>query len=203
MKRGFIMSEDRTDTTGMRNNPYWYSANPYFLTNRGLPNNQCYVWGRFWETSAVDGAFSNRPKLITTLPSNQWYNLQPGGYARRTTPFGSDQYDWSLPTGTIACYNSSSGGRLCCKEYSVYRNDLTPHRQFFACSEFTENGFNLIYVEMGTGKLFSNAEYPDTPVELTGYTFQGYIIPDHYGAEVSNPSQWGLGKKIFKVNRGL
>jgi len=193
------MSSYRDSAIGMHNNPYWYSANPYFLTNRGLPNNQCYVWGRFWESSATDGAFSNRPKLITTLPSNQWYRLQPGGYERRTTPYGTDQFEWWLPSGAVACYNSANNGRLCCIEFNQY---YAPTQQrFFICSEFTENGFNLIRVEMGTGKLFGG--YPDTPVELSGYTFQGYIIPDHYGAEVSNPSQWGLGKKIFKVNRGL
>ena len=35
----------RLTRDGMRGNPYWYSRNPFYQYNVGLPNCTCYAWG--------------------------------------------------------------------------------------------------------------------------------------------------------------
>lgn len=198
------MSDWRFNDVGIRNNPYWYAANPYYLAGQGLPNNTCYVWGRFWEVSATDGAFSNRPRLSTSLPIVQWYSNTSDGYIRRTTPYGSDHYDWWLPNGTIVCHavnGTLNQGHVCCIE-GEYNE---PDRWFWIVSVYTNDGFTLMLVNKSDGKLYSgfNPSGPSNPVLLPEYAFQGYILPDHYGADTSNPKDWGLGTKIFKINRGI
>ena len=41
----------RLNLNGMLNNFYWYSDNPFYQSNYGLPNCTCYAYGRFWEIS--------------------------------------------------------------------------------------------------------------------------------------------------------
>lgn len=51
----------RLDDTGMMNNPYWYSDNPFWQAGFGLPNCTCYCWGRRYEitTKPPDTSLGN------------------------------------------------------------------------------------------------------------------------------------------------
>lgn len=55
----------RLTDDGMRDSPYWYSMNPFYIYGYGLPNCTCYAWGRFFENSDTNHEYdpSRQPTL--------------------------------------------------------------------------------------------------------------------------------------------
>lgn len=89
----------RLNSKGIKDNPYWYSKNPFYLAGYGLPNCTCYAWGRFWEISDPDNDYSNRPTL-STGNAGQWYSYTQDGYTRGSIP----------KLGAVACFSDDTGG---------------------------------------------------------------------------------------------
>ncbi len=75
----------RLSSSGMQDNPYWYSRNPFYLAGYGLPNCTAYAWGRFWEISDPNVEYINRPTL-STGNAGDWYAYTSDGYQRGSTP---------------------------------------------------------------------------------------------------------------------
>lgn len=80
----------RLTDSGMPNNPYWYSENPFYLAGYGLPNCTCYAWGRAYE-------IMNKRPTLSLGNADQWYGYTQDGYSRGKT----------AKLGAIICY---SGG---------------------------------------------------------------------------------------------
>ncbi len=178
----------RTDTSGMRTNPYWYAANPYYLAGNGLPGAECYAWGRFWEGSAIDGAFSNRPLLDPNQDASQWVYYTQDGYTRqRTLNTSTDQIG-----GNVACYYTTSGpGHVAIIE--GYEHIAGSGDRLIA-SEFYNGEFRTVNIGLDGQYMGNTTEH---------LYFQSFIMPAHWGAQTSSPQTLGMGKKIFKVNRGI
>lgn len=60
----------RLNDSGMMNNPYWYSGNPFYLSGYGLANCTCFAWGRAWECAVQNGATNPRPDIYNNLCPN-------------------------------------------------------------------------------------------------------------------------------------
>lgn len=89
---GCVFTPRLTDS-GMMNNPYWYSQNPFYLAGFGLPNCTCYAWGRAYEI------MGKRPTL-SLGNADQWFGYTPDGYSRGST----------AKLGAIICYSGGSVG---------------------------------------------------------------------------------------------
>ena len=174
----------RLDTDGIRTNPYWYAANPYYLAGNGLPSCECYAWGRFWEGSAVDGAFSNRPLLAPNANADQWVYYTQDGYTRqRRLDPAVDQIG-----GNIACYYFPGGtGHVAVVE--GYEHIAGVGDRLIA-SEFDENGeFRVVRIELDGTYRGTSSNY---------LYFQQFIMPAHWGAQTSSPHTLGMGKKLLQ-----
>lgn len=93
----------RLNSSGMLNNPKWYSDNVFYNAGYGLPNCTCYAWGRFWEESNNDwNAMTNRPDNLPTSDGGQWWgdNQQSGYYQSGQVPM----------LGAIICFSDNYGG---------------------------------------------------------------------------------------------
>ena len=161
----------RLDSTGMVNNPKWYSRNPFYQNNYGLPNCTCYAWGRFWEISDPLDTYTNRPNL-SLGNAEDWYSYTQDGYERGQTPkLGAticfrNQYGYGVghvatveeigANGVIVTSNSDYGGRY------FYTETLTPDS-------------NGIYHHMGSQYMYDSQGFiynpwaeqptPPTPTE--------------------------------------
>lgn len=82
----------RLNSDGIYNNKYWYSDNPFYQANLGLPNCTCYAWGRFWEISGI------KPTL-PTWDGGEWFAdvVASGVYKTGQTP----------QLGAVACYGKA------------------------------------------------------------------------------------------------
>lgn len=164
----------RLTDAGMRNNPYWYSRNPFHQAGYGLPNCTCYAWGRFWECSDIDRNFGNRPNL-STGNAEDWYGHNDG-YERGNTP----------ALGAIACYADgqfSGDGHVCVVE----EIDLANNRCLVS-----ESAYNGYY--------FRASHYIglDGSYGYGGYRFQGFIYNPITGGGPTSGS-----KKLWLFKRSL
>ena len=75
----------RLNSDGILNNPKWYSQNPFWQNNYGLPNCTCYAWGRFWEISDPQSLGINRPTL-SLGNAKEWWDYTQDGYERGQEP---------------------------------------------------------------------------------------------------------------------
>ena len=149
----------RLTDKGMRNNPYWYSLNPFYLAGYGLPNCTCYAYGRAWELLDTARDYSNQPTL-STGNAEDWYGYTQDGYDRGQTPqlgaiacwadgpFSGDGHvavveEIDPDTGVITCSNSAYGG-----EY-FYLTHLTPP-DYLPAAGYVFQGFIYIPVAGGT-----------------------------------------------------
>lgn len=84
----------RLSETGIRNNPKWYSDNPFYTSGYGLPNCTCYCYGRWYELLNVKPIFMN--KLGN---AGDWWVQMPSQVQRGQTP----------ELGAIACWYDPYG----------------------------------------------------------------------------------------------
>lgn len=164
----------RLTSNGMRGNPYWYSRNPFYLTNNGLPNCTCYAWGRFWEVGDASHDYSNRPNL-STGDAYMWYGHTSDGYERGQEP----------ALGAIACYSGgdfSGLGHVCVVE----EIDTANNRCLVS-----ESGYNAWYFR-ASHYISMNGDYG-----YGNYHFQGFIYNPNGGG-----SPWWK-KKIWLLKREL
>ena len=149
----------RLTDKGMRNNPYWYSLNPFYLAGYGLPNCTAYAWGRAFELLDTNRDYSNPPTL-STGNAEDWYGYTQDGYDRGQTPqlgaiacwadgpFSGDGHvavveEIDPDTGVITCSNSAYGG-----EY-FYLTHLSPP-DYLPAAGYVFQGFIYIPVAGGT-----------------------------------------------------
>lgn len=149
----------RLTDKGMRNNPYWYSLNPFYLAGYGLANCTCYAYGRAWELLDTARNYTNQPTL-STGNAEDWYGYTQDGYERGPTPrlgaiacwadgpFSGDGHvavveEIDPDTGVITCSNSAYGG-----EY-FYLTHLSPP-DYLPAAGYVFQGFIYIPVAGGT-----------------------------------------------------
>lgn len=139
----------RLTDDGIRNNPYWYSRNPFYLAGYGLPNCTCYAWGRFWEISDPNNEYINRPNL-STADAGQWFSYTQDGYSRGSTP----------KLGAVACFSSNTGGA----GHVAIVEEIKPNGDIVTSnSAYGSTFFYLSTLLASNGYNTSN------------YTFQGFI----------------------------
>ena len=143
----------RLTAAGIRGNRLWYSDNPFYQNDYGLPNCTCYAWGRFWETGA--GLPENRPNLCT-LDAEYWYDYNDG-YTRSQTP----------ALGAVLCLADgpySGAGHVAIVE------------------EIFPDG-SITVSESAYGAYFFKTErlYPPNYLPIVGYRFQGFILNPNSG----------------------
>ena len=156
----------RLSSSGILNNPYWYSRNPFYLAGYGLPNCTCYAWGRFWEESDIDHNYSNRPNLSTGNAEDWWGHTQDG-YERGQEP----------RLGAVICFANgpySGDGHVAIVEQinsdgSIVTSNSAYGGQFFYTQ--TLHGPNYI--------------------PAAGYVFQGFIYNPYAGGA---PWWWANNK---------
>lgn len=146
----------RFDANGMRNNPYWYSQNPFYNAGYGLPNCTCYAWGRFWENADINGDYTDPPRLSTSDAEN-WYGNTGDGYARGSTP----------ALGAVLCLADgpfSGAGHVAVVEQINGDNSIITSNSAWGGSYF-----------------YTQTLYPPFYLPATGYVFQGFIYNPQQG----------------------
>ena len=161
----------RLDSTGIQNNPKWYSRNPFYTSGYGLPNCTCYAWGRFWEISDPLDTYANRPNL-SLGNAKEWWGYTQDGYERGQIPKlgaticfapveGSTRVGHVATVeeiganGVIVTSNSDYGGRY------FYTETLTPDSNGkYHHDVYTSQGF--IY------NPWAEQPTPPTPTEKRG-----------------------------------
>lgn len=139
----------RLTKAGMKNNPYWYSQNPFYNAGYGLPNCTCYAWGRFWENSDINSDMSNRPNL-STGDAEDWYGYNDG-YDRGSEP----------ALGAVLCLADgpySGDGHVCVVEEIYQNGDIR-------CSNSAWGGSYFYLTTLS----------PPNYLPAAGYRFQGFI----------------------------
>lgn len=161
----------RLNDNGIRNNPYWYSNNPFYNAGYGLPNCTCYAWGRFWEEAGAE----HRPNLSTANAEN-WYNYTSDGYERGSTP----------ALGSVLCLADgpfSGDGHVAIVE--VINEDRT--------IIVSESAYESYFFKTETLN-------PPYYLPAQGYTFQGFIYNPHSGGRPSSGKKIWYFKKILWKN---
>ena len=170
----------RLTSTGMLNNPMWYSSNPFYNSGWGLPNCTCYAWGRFWEIAGGPngGNLPNGPTTICPYDAEYWYAWNDG-YTRGSTP----------QLGAICCYadgDFSGLGHVCVVE-EIYSNGS------FLVSESALNG----YYFRASHTVAANGDYG-----YGNYTFQGFIYNPYVTTSGGN-FKWWMARKLFYKRKEL
>ena len=145
----------RLNDTGMLNNPYWYSENPFYVAHPegseeylGLPNCTCYAWGRFWEISGK----ANKPTLPLGNAEKWFTTVDRNKYKVGTTP----------KLGAVICFADgpfSGDGHVAVVEEIAADGTIT----------FSNSGYKYKYFYIVKGKKENNYGYD------SGYIFQGFI----------------------------
>lgn len=146
----------RLDANGMRNNPYWYSSNPFYNAGYGLPNCTCYAWGRFWENSDINGDYTDPPRLSTSDAEN-WYSNTGDGYGRGSSP----------ALGAVLCLADgpySGAGHVAVVEQINGDGSIV-------CSNSAWGGAYFYLTTL----------YPPNYLPAAGYVFQGFIYNPQTG----------------------
>lgn len=171
----------RLSSEGMRNNPYWYSRNPFYLAGFGLPNCTCYAWGRFWEEGDVTKDYSNRPTL-STGNAEDWYSYTQDGYERGQEP----------RLGAVACWADgpfSGDGHVAIVEAI----DETTGRITCSNSAYGGEYFYITHLD------------PPNYLPAAGYVFQGFIYNPYAGGVPwwSNAKGWLFKRSLWRKEETL
>lgn len=80
--------QPRLNSDDIQGNFHWYSENPFYLANYGMPNCTCYAWGRFWEIGDPLSQHINKPVNLPTSDGGQWWGqaVASGYYQIGQTP---------------------------------------------------------------------------------------------------------------------
>lgn len=163
----------RTDSSGMQDNPYWYSRNPFYRAGYGLPNCTAYAWGRFWEISDPNGLYINRPTL-STGNAGDWWGYGQDGYQRGQTP----------KLGSVICFDEPGNpGHVAIVEEILPNGDVVTsnsarHGQYF----------------------YMRTYHASAGYEWSDYIFQGFIYNPYVTPEppTPTPTDESNSKKWFK-----
>lgn len=97
----------RLNYNGMLNNFYWYSDNPFYQSNYGLPNCTCYAYGRFWEISDPQRKKENKP---INLPLSDGRKMVWTSCSKRILPNWTKSKTWS----SSLLFKKWGRSRACC-----------------------------------------------------------------------------------------
>ena len=160
----------RLDSTGIMNNPKWYSRNPFWQSSVGLPNCTCYAWRRFWEISDPNNAYINRPNL-SLGNGKDWWGYTQDGYERGQIP----------ALGATICFAPSSGSTrnghvgvveeirangVIVTSNSDYPTTLNPQGRYFYTETLTPDANGKYHHDVYTSQGFIYnpwAEQPEPP----------------------------------------
>lgn len=70
----------RLSDSGIANNPYWYSDNPFYVSGYGMPNCTCYCYGRWYEL------LQQKPTMLPLGNAGTWYDDAPSTINKGSTP---------------------------------------------------------------------------------------------------------------------
>lgn len=176
----------RLNDSGMMNNPYWYSGNPFYRYGYGLPNCTCYCWGR-WKELFVQNNVSSDPTL-SLGNGTDWYGYTQDGYQRGQTP----------KLGAVICYADTGGGaghvavveEIDANGNITCSNSAYNGQYFFITHSTRANNYEDGYTYVGSGQ----------PI------FQGFIYNPYTGdgptpPEPPTPTPTGANKKIWLSKR--
>lgn len=141
----------RLSSSGIEQNDYYYSNNPFYQSGYGLPNCTCYAWGRFWECQGTSGS---RPNL-SLGNAEDWWGHTSDGYQRGQTPKVGAVICWRKG---VAGDNSDGAGHVGIVE--AVNDDGT-----IVTSESAYNGYFFR----------TKTRNPTTNWDGGEYTFQGFI----------------------------
>lgn len=190
----------RLDSSGMMNNPYWYSGNPFWLSpttpphDLGLPNCTCYAWGRAWESAVQCGATNPRPEIYNNLvpdlsnaSGRAWYGQT--NWNKGQTP----------RLGAIVCYADTGGGAGHVAVVEEIDNDgnitcsnsAYGGQYFFVTHSTRANNYEDGYIYVGSG----------LPI------FQGFIynpfVDEPTPPEPPTPTPTGGKKNIYYLSKKI
>lgn len=159
----------RLDDSGMANNPYWYSDNPFYQAGYGLPNCTCYAWGRWYEITG--GA-----PTLCLQDGEYWYDY-PDGHARGMTPklgsiicFANGPYSGR---GHVAVVEEISSEGLITFSNSAYGGEYFYLRSGFASDNY---GYEPEYEFQGFIYLDDQPDPPTpTPTKRKGMPLYFYL----------------------------
>lgn len=145
----------RLNDNGILNNPKWYSNNPFYQSNYGMPNCTCYAWGRFWEESNDDSSsMDNRPDNLPTGDGGVWFDraVQSGYYETGQIP----------KLGAVICFEDNNGG----SGHVAIVEEINETTGEITCSNSAWQGtyFFLTNITPSGGRY-----------DWSHYTFQGFI----------------------------
>ena len=162
----------RTNDDGMRDNPKWYSENPFYQAGFGLPNCTCYAWGRFWEVSDPANQGINKPTNLPTGDGGTWWEraVDSGYYETGQTP----------QLGAVICFYDDREGHA---GHVAIVEAIEPRSGLITCSnsEYQGRYFFMSYIAPIDGKYDWG----------THYKFQGFI----YNPQVTPPTPVQAKKK--------
>ena len=120
----------RLSETGIRNNPKWYSDNPFYTSGYGLPNCTCYCYGRWYELLNLKPTFMNQ-----LGNAGDWWTQMPSQVQRGQTP----------ELGAIACWYDPYGyydGHVAVVE-EIYNSGhiLTSNSGYLGTFFYTEDNY--------------------------------------------------------------
>lgn len=70
----------RLSSSGIQNNPYWYSDNPFYQAGYGMPNCTCYCYGRWYEI------LGSKPTMLPLGNAGTWYDTAPASVQKGSSP---------------------------------------------------------------------------------------------------------------------
>ena len=171
----------RLTDKGMRNNPYWYSLNPFYLAGYGLPNCTAYAWGRAFELLDTNRDYSNPPTL-STGNAEDWYGYTQDGYERGPTP----------RLGAIACW---ADGPFSGDGHVAVVEEIDPDTGVITCSNSAYGGQYFYLTHLS----------PPDYLPAAGYVFQGFIyIPGAGGTPWwSEGNGWLFKRSLWHKEENL
>lgn len=144
----------RLNDSGMLNNKYWYSDNPFYLSGFGLPNCTCYAWGRFWEETP-----DNKPVHVPLGDATTWWEqaVNEGYFETGQEP----------KLGAIACFKNGINGHVAIVEKIDNKGNITTSNSAWGGEYFF------------TKTLLKNNNYYDVSADLLfqGFIYNSYLEP--------------------------
>ena len=149
----------RLTDAGIRNNPMWYSLNPFYINGYGLPNCTCYAWGRWWEIN-IEGGHNAAPALNTGGNAKNWWPNNISRFEHGQTP----------KLGAIICFAPSAGsnrnGHVAVVERIVGRTITTSNSDWKGRYFYTE--------ELSPD---ANGKYHHSVYTSQGFLYNPYVDP--------------------------
>ena len=141
----------RLDSSGMSDNPFWYSAtNPFYNAGYWLPYPTTYAWGRFWEISGSEHV----PSLSYSIYPDDWFS-EVDGYERGYEP----------KLGAVLCLSEGP--------YGVGHVAIV--------EQINDDGSIVTSNSDYTDYFYTETRTPLDNYSTGGYVFQGFIYNPYAG----------------------